>query len=337
MVLPRVKDVPSKQSMASSRQKESYARSAARDSYQPTRQRSTPKYSHKSSSLVNVSKTREEFEKKYNTGESDLEETHLQTLKKSMKSRKKSKEQGDKLTMSSDPLDSGFASSRRESFSSHISSHSSFSEESVSTDFSKEKGKQSKVKGSMNEIGFGQLPNQVYKKAVRKGFEFSLMVVGESGLGKSTLVNSMFLEDIYEREEQISDSEEQTLQVETHHAVLEENGVRLDLTVVDTPGFGDAVDNSDCWQPIIDYVDKQFEDFLEKETKVDRVEVPDTRVHACLYFIAPTGHGLKPLDIQCLRKIHQKVNIIPVIGKADSCTKNELEKFKSKVISLIYF
>ena len=29
---------------------------------------------------------------------------------------------------------------------------------------------------------------QVYRKAVRKGFEFSLMVVGESGLGKSTLV-----------------------------------------------------------------------------------------------------------------------------------------------------
>ena len=38
---------------------------------------------------------------------------------------------------------------------------------------------------------------QVYSKAVRKGFEFSLMVVGASGLGKSTLVNSMFLTDIY--------------------------------------------------------------------------------------------------------------------------------------------
>ena len=30
--------------------------------------------------------------------------------------------------------------------------------------------------------------DQVYRKAVKKGFEFSLMVVGESGLGKSTLV-----------------------------------------------------------------------------------------------------------------------------------------------------
>ncbi len=33
-------------------------------------------------------------------------------------------------------------------------------------------------------VGFGSLPDQVYRKAVRKGFEFNLMVVGESGLGK---------------------------------------------------------------------------------------------------------------------------------------------------------
>merc|ERR1719400_2603398 len=51
--------------------------------------------------------------------------------------------------------------------------------------------------GAQQLVGFGMLPDQVYSKAVRKGFEFSLMVVGASGLGKSTLVNSMFLTDIY--------------------------------------------------------------------------------------------------------------------------------------------
>ena len=40
---------------------------------------------------------------------------------------------------------------------------------------------------------------------------------------------------------------------------------------------------------------------------LSRVSVPDTRVHACLYFIAPTGHGLKPLDIEFMRRIHDKV------------------------------
>ena len=38
------------------------------------------------------------------------------------------------------------------------------------------------------------------------------------------------------------------------------------------------------------YLDEQFEDYLEGETRVHRASVfTDTRVHACLYFIAPTG------------------------------------------------
>lgn len=70
-------------------------------------------------------------------------------------------------------------------------------------------------------VGFATLPNQVHRKSVKKGFDFTLMVAGrrkcdgrsggsdlsvpsplpltagESGLGKSTLVNSLFLTDMY--------------------------------------------------------------------------------------------------------------------------------------------
>ena len=40
---------------------------------------------------------------------------------------------------------------------------------------------------------------------------------------------------------------------------IEERGVKLRLTVVDTPGFGDAIDNSDSFQQIIKYIDQQFD------------------------------------------------------------------------------
>ncbi len=33
-------------------------------------------------------------------------------------------------------------------------------------------------------VGFANLPNQVHRKSVKKGFEFTLMVLGESGLGE---------------------------------------------------------------------------------------------------------------------------------------------------------
>ena len=54
--------------------------------------------------------------------------------------------------------------------------------------------------------------------------------------------------------------------------VLVENGVKLSLTVIDTPGFGEAVDNTECWNPIVDYVEDQFDGYLEAETRVERWE-----------------------------------------------------------------
>ena len=59
---------------------------------------------------------------------------------------------------------------------------------------------------------------------------------------------------------------------------MKESGVNLTLTVVDTPGFGDAVDNSGCWDPVTQYVEAQYEAFLDAETRVNRVSLSDGRV-----------------------------------------------------------
>jgi len=186
-------------------------------------------------------------------------------------------------------------------------------------------------------VGFANLPNQVYRKSVKKGFEFTLMVVGETGLGKSTLINSMFLTDIYcSAHPGPSKRLKKTIGVETNKVVLKEGGVNLSLTIVDTPGFGDAVDNSSCWDPILAYVESQYEAFLEAETKVNRLpNMSDTRVHACLYFISPSGHGLKPLDIEFMKQLHDKVNIIPVLAKADTMTPEEVAEFKMTIMEQI--
>ena len=86
----------------------------------------------------------------------------------------------------------------------------------------------------------------------------------------------------------------------------------------------------------MDYIENRYEDYLNCESRVNRKLLVDSRVHACLYFIAPSGHGLKPLDIELMKKLHDKVNIIPVLAKADTMTPEECAHFKKQVISNSY-
>jgi len=116
---------------------------------------------------------------------------------------------------------------------------------------------------------------------------------------------------------------------------LQESNVKLKLRVVDTVGFGDQINKEDSWKSIVDYIDAQFEAYLSEELKIKRslFNYHDSRIHACLYFVAPTGHSLKALDLVTMKKLDSKVNIIPIIAKADTITKAELQKFKAKIMS----
>ncbi|KAL7893684.1 septin [Trichoderma sp. SZMC 28014] len=189
-------------------------------------------------------------------------------------------------------------------------------------------------------VGFANLPNQWHRKSVRKGFNFNVMVVGESGLGKSTLVNTLFNTSLYppkERKAPSLDIIPKTVTIQSISADIEEAGVRLRLTVVDTPGFGDFVNNDESWRPIVDNIEQRFDAYLDAENKVNRMNIVDNRIHACVFFIQPTGHSLKPLDIEVMRRLHTKVNLIPVIAKSDTLTDEEIASFKARILADIKY
>lgn len=106
-----------------------------------------------------------------------------------------------------------------------------------------------------------------------------------------------------------------------------------------------------------DYIDQQFEQYFRDESGLNRKNIQDNRVHCCIYFISPFGHGygqrcprcrgvgrglagrgspgsprrLRPLDVEFMRALHQRVNIVPVLAKADTLTPAEVERMKNKV------
>ena len=45
------------------------------------------------------------------------------------------------------------------------------------------------------------------------------------------------------------------------------------------------------WKPIVDNIESRFDAYLEQENRVNRSKLVDNRVHACIYFIQPTGHS----------------------------------------------
>lgn len=105
------------------------------------------------------------------------------------------------------------------------------------------------------------------------------------------------------------------------------------------------------FQEIVNYLERQYDDILAEQSRIKRnPRFRDNRVHALLYFIAPTGHqcvflsacipwfvhamfshSLREMDVELMRRLSPRVNVIPVIGRADSLTVSELRAFKKRV------
>ncbi|XP_061605137.1 neuronal-specific septin-3 isoform X2 [Phyllopteryx taeniolatus] len=183
-------------------------------------------------------------------------------------------------------------------------------------------------------VGIEAVLDQMRHKTMKAGFEFNIMVVGQSGLGKSTMVNTLFKSKVSRKsctpnyEEEIS----QTVKLQSVSHMIEEKGVKMKLTVIDTPGFGDQINNDNCWEPIVKYINEQYEKYLREELHVNRKRrIPDTRVHCCIYFLAATGHRLRLIDIEFMKRLGKIVSIVPVIAKADTLTIEEREEFKERI------
>lgn len=209
-----------------------------------------------------------------------------------------------------------------------------------------------------------------YRKDAKKGIKFTFMLVGELGTGKTTFVNSLLSKKVLNHRYETSGSksgardtktisftsaksvalpntailtrsefnaetanEEPGIALtETKVELIDDDNVKLQLTVIDTPGFGENLNNEICFIEIENYLKQQFDLVLAEETRIRRnPRFVDTRVHVLLYFITPTGHGLREIDITCMKKLSKYVNVIPVIGKADTFTQQELKQFKANI------
>lgn len=141
---------------------------------------------------------------------------------------------------------------------------------------------------------------------------------------------------------------------------IEEKGVVLRLTIAESVGFGDQIDKSIAHKAIAEYIDARHAEYLSSDMLIKRPMASmrrDSRIHVCLYFLRPTGHSLRSIDVvamkyargaralvaqsgdrssqrrRCVtdRELMTRVNLVPVIGKADCLTRTELAVFKQSI------
>lgn len=149
---------------------------------------------------------------------------------------------------------------------------------------------------------------------------FTLMVAGYRGLGKSSFLNTLFDQNITSEEYKKDDGS-----LNIYVLNVKSEGISRGVTIIDTPGFGNTMNNTEISRNIKNYIRSQFDSFLTEETKIRRSKnFEDNRVHCLLYFISPNPNGLSANDIAFLKSVDTIVNIVPVIGKSDALTKKEL-------------
>lgn len=111
-----------------------------------------------------------------------------------------------------------------------------------------------------------------------------------------------------------------------------DDGVRVLMEALDTPGFDDDIPAKVRAEELLSHIENTFDEVFEEEQRIHRnPKFEEHRIHALAYFIEPTGLGLKDVDYEFMMTLASRVNIIPIVAKADSLTQDELAAFKQRL------
>ncbi|ORZ05964.1 Septin-domain-containing protein [Lobosporangium transversale] len=116
------------------------------------------------------------------------------------------------------------------------------------------------------------------------------------------------------------------------------------LVFLDTPGYGSVVDARTNFDLFMSYVSQTFE---EKNRKISPfIEVSNNElmrslvtgvgahrfIDVCFYMIL---HRLKPTDVEYMRLISEKANVVPIIAKVDTQSEKEVQELKVHILKTL--
>ena len=187
------------------------------------------------------------------------------------------------------------------------------------------------------------------RKNARQMVQLNMLLLGPRGIGKSTFVKNLVgnIADPQTAATEVDTTSTKDICLTRAHLEpplefrnrqfrikkADESSVVLHITTCDVM---EQIDNSNTAKKIGTHIETQFDGFLADEVKVKRAKefsrgATDKRLHVCLYFLDGNTNGLRRFEIELFREIHQLINIILVIGKADRFTSKQIEELKKNI------
>lgn len=174
------------------------------------------------------------------------------------------------------------------------------------------------------KVGLSLLPQQREMFSKSLGGCFNLMVAGQVGVGKTSFINTLFDTDLLPVGNDFSNP---CLSVSRFELISENYPLRL--CTIETVGFGQNIDNEGSWIPISEFIDEQFKLYLFQDQQPERSKKVDNRIHCCVYLLPPSIGCFSLLDLETLKSLSSRVNVIPVISKCDSIDVKTLQNYKA--------
>ncbi|KAJ3141265.1 hypothetical protein HDU90_007292 [Geranomyces variabilis] len=179
-----------------------------------------------------------------------------------------------------------------------------------------------------------------------------ILVAGDSGIGKSALIRSFLRasEVVESTQPKVVDTfsalpilQTAASTIPAHHLRLGED--KLNLSLLEPPGFGSHTDAMRVIRPTVDFHTRQFQDtdrVFHRDASIPAATLlrflssgtgAHTHVDVCLYAIL---HRIKAVDLEYMRLLSPGCVLVPVIVKSDTMTAREAFTLKATVLEELW-
>lgn len=201
-----------------------------------------------------------------------------------------------------------------------------------------EKTTKEEVKNSEGNISnLSNLLTQRDRIYYERGIKFNILICGQRGVGKTTILEKLFNIDLSINKEYSNYKEEIELRYNNSSNNIDNsiinNGIIIKLGITEISNFdNNKINNSFSWISIINEINKHNIQYYKERQRLHRNRKPsqDKKIHVCLYVMEP--NQISAIDITTMKMVGQIITMIPIINKIDIISNTEeLNRIKDKM------